>query len=515
MEAKPIAGTEGGISPFLSPDDRWVGFWAGGKLMKVPVEGGVPASLCEVPILFGASWGPDNHIVFSPTDAAGLFSVAADGGKPEILTTPDKAKEAISHHLPHFLPDGKGILVTIVREGWDTHPRAALLDPKTRKWRILLEDAADARYVSTRHLVFLRRGTLMAVPFDLTRLDVMRQPVPVLANVMQAISTDSDYNTCAGQFSISDSGRLVYVAGGVVADMENSLVWVDQKGTAQPIASFKAPFYHPRLSPDGQRIAYATRGTEWRLHVYDLSRGTTSQLTTEGKGYWPIWTVDGRKLIFSWWKSGLENLYWQPADGSSPMERLAPSECYQAAGSLTPDGGTLAFVEGSSSIGADILLLDLRSRRVRPFLNSGSYEAYPAISPDGHWLAYSSDESGRREVYVRSFPNPDGKWKLSLEGGIEPLWARSGKQLFYRWQNQVWEVDVRTDQEFTPGKPRLLFEQARYSTGDPIRCWDISLDGQRFLMVKEEERKPQPITELILVQNWFEELKRLAPTGKK
>ena len=230
---------------------------------------------------------------------------------------------------------------------------------------------------------------------------------------MQAInSTHAVYNTCAGQFSISSSGWMIYVMGGVVPDMENSLVWVDQRGTAQPIASFKAPFQAPRLSPDGRQIAYLTTGSEWGLHVYDLTRGTESPLTGEGKSLTLTWTTDGKQLVFGWWKSGEPNLHWQPSDGSSPMERLTTSEYMQTPGSLTPDGATLAFVEWHPDTGNDILLLDLRSRRVTPFLNSRIHGGYPAFSPDGRWLAYSSTESGREEVYVRPFPNPGGKWKI-------------------------------------------------------------------------------------------------------
>jgi serine/threonine-protein kinase len=293
--------------------------------------------------------------------------------------------------------------------------------------------------------------------------------------------------------------------------MENSLLWVDQTGNAQPVASLKASFGAPRLSPDGQRIAFSTSGSEWRLHVYDLTRGTETSLAGEAKSEFSTWTLDGKRLVFSSWKSGLFNLCWQPADASAPMERLTTSEYYQSPGSLTPDGTTLAFMEGRPDTSSDILLLDLQSRRVTPFLNSEASAMYPMFSPDGRWLAYTSAESGRREVYVRPFPNRGGKWKVSLEGGSEPLWARNGKQLFYRWQDQVWVVDVRTDAGFTPGKPRLLFEKPGYRTMDLSPCWDISLDGQRFLMVKLDDRKPQPVTEMILVQNWLEELKRLVP----
>jgi hypothetical protein len=517
LEAKPIAGTEGGINPFLSPDDRWVGFWADGKLMRVAIDGGVPVPLCDA-APFGASWGPENSIVFSPDDSIGLFRVSAEGGKPEALTTPDKTKEEISHRLPHCLPDGKGVLFTIMREAWDLQPRIAWLDLKTRKWRVLMEDAADARYVPTGHLVFLRQGTLMVVPFDLGRHEVTGQPVPAIANIMQTLNvTDSYFNTAAGQFSLSDSGWLVYAEGGILPDQQNSLVWVDHKGGAEPIASFKAPFFAPRLSPDGQRIVYTTFGRQWQAWVYDLNRGTTSRLTNEGKVTFVTWTPDGKRVAFGWLKSGQFNLYWIPADGSSATERLTTSDHYQSPGSWSPDGATLAFVEDHPDTGWDILVLDLRSRRITTFLNSQAGEGWPEFSPDGRWMAYGSNESGRFEVYVRPYPGPGGKWLISQEGGVEPLWARNGKQLFYRSTDggQVWVVDVRTEGGFSPSKPRILFKAPGLGPGGPIRSWDLSLDGQRFLMVKMEETKPTPVTEMVLVQNWFEELKRLAPTGRK
>jgi len=526
LESKSIAGTEGGISPFLSPDDRWVGFWAGepwinGKLMKVSIEGGVPVPLCDALLPYGASWGPENSIVFSPDESKGLFRVPAEGGEPDSLTTPDKAKDEVSHRLPHFLPDGAGVLFTIVRHSLDSQPWVALLDLKTRKWRVLMGDAADARYVPTGHLVFLRQGTLMVVPFDLGRHDVTGQPVPAIANVMQALNiTNPGYNTAAGQFSISNSGWLVYAEGGILPDSQDSLVWMDQEGRAEPVASFKAPFFAPRLSPDGQRIAYTTNGRERAGWIYDINRGTLSRLTGEGYAAWANWTPDGKRVVFGWCRSGQGNIYWQPSDGSSAMERLTTSDYLQAPGSWSPDGATLAFAEWHpENVGSDILLLDLRSRRVTPFLNSRVDESWPAFSPDGRWIAYSSDE-GRQpvyEVYVRPFPGPGGKWLISHEGGTEPVWAHNGRQLFYRSSDgqRVWVVDIRTDAGFSAGKPRLLFKAQGLGAAGLSRAWDPSLDDQRFLMVKMEERKPQPVTELILVQNWFEDLKRLVPAGKK
>jgi serine/threonine-protein kinase len=514
-EARPITGTEGGINPFLSPDNRWVGFWANGKLKKVPVDGGVPDPLCDAALIFGASWGPDNSIVFAGGQGSGLSIVSADGGKPESLTTPDPKREEYSHRLPSWLPNGKAVLFTVMIHAFDSQPRLALLRLDTREWHVLLQDAADARYVPTGHLVFLEQGTLMAVRFDPAGPEVIGQPFPLVENVMQAFATNSNHNTGAGQFSVSDSGALVYVAGGILPDMQNSLVWVDQRGIEQPVTPLQFPFSFPRLSPDGQRIAYDTLGREEQVYVYDLNTGTNSRLIGEGSANYPVWTPDGKRIVFSWQKSTVMNLFSQPYDGSSLMKRLTTSEYDQRPGSWSLDGQTLALVEGNEDTGHKIVLLEARSGRVRPFLNSQFDEIYPEFSPDDRWIAYSSDESNRYEVYVRPFPGPGMKKQVSSQGGVQPLWARNGKQLFYRWQDQVWAVDVRTDGGFSTGKPRPLFERPGYHLGEPMRGYDLSQDGQRFLMVKLEQRKPTPVTEMILVQNWFEELKQKVPTGKK
>jgi Tol biopolymer transport system component len=504
--AKPIAGTEGGISPFLSPDSRWVGFWADGKVKKVLVAGGVPSILCDASALSGANWGRDNSIVFADGWGTGLSRVSAEGGKPETLTKPDRKREEWSHSLPSWLPNGKAVLFTVPKYWLDLKPRLALLRLDTGEWHVLFEDAADARYIPTGHLVFLRQGTLMAVRFDLAKMEAIGQPVALLENVMQALRLTAVNHTGGGQLGISDTGSLIYAPGGVPPLPNNSLVWVDQRGIEQPAAALQFPFSAPRLSPDGQRVAYTA---ESQVYVYDLGRGTNSRLTDEGRAVRTIWTPDGKRLLFSWGRSAANNLFWQPYDGSSPMERLTTSEHGQQPGSWSSDGKTLAF-EDAEDTGDDIAFLDVRSGRVTPFLNSKYAEWYPEFSPDGLWMAYASDESGRQEIYVRPFPGPGMKQQVSSDGGSEPLWARNGKQLFYRRLDQVWVVDVRTDGGLT-GKPRLLFEKPGYSRSYPIRSWDLSLDGQRFLMVRFENRKPTPVTEMTLVLNWFEELKRLVP----
>ncbi len=515
-EARPIAGAEGGINPFLSPDNRWVGFWADGKLKKVLVEGGVPITLCEARRPFGASWGRDNRIVFADGWGAGLSSISAEGGKPDILTKPDPKRGEISHRLPSWLPNGKAVLFTVMENQWDQEPRLALLRLDTREWRVLLEDAADARYVPTGHLVFLSRGTLKAVRFDLAKLEVIGQPVALVENIMQAFSSNADYNTGAGQFGISRTGSLIYAAGGVVPPLKNSLVWVDQKGMEWPVTDKQSAYFAPRLSPDGQRISYVAENEarEWQVYVYDLNSGTNSRLTTEGSAGWTVWAPDGKRLLFDWQKSVVSNLFWQPYDGSSPMEQLTTSEYNQFPGSWSSDGKTVALVEEHADTGS-IAVLDTSSGRVTSLSNSPFEETYPDFSPVGPWLAYTSNESGRDEVYVRPFPGPGMKHLVSNEGGDQPLWARDGKQLFYRRQDQMWVVDVQTNGSFATSKPRLLFEKPGYRPGSPIRTYDLSHDGQRFLMVKLDQRKPTPVTEMTLVLNWFDDLERLVPSQKK
>jgi Tol biopolymer transport system component len=517
--AKPVAGTEGGYSPFLSPDNRWIGFWGpGGELKTVPVEGGVPTTLGDNEGSFGADWGPDNTIIFAPTHNQGLRRISDRGGQQEVLTSPDETRGEFSHRLPRFLPGGRAVLFTIMGSGIDLHPRLAILDMESGEWHEVMEDAADGRYLSTGHLVFLRRGTLMAVAFDLSRLKPKGEPAPFIGNVAQALNwAFMPYNTAAGQYYVSDSGWLAYAPGGIFPDAENSFMRVDQKGDSYLDINLKVPGALPRFSPDGDKIAFTTMGVESKLWIYDLKRATSSPLTDEGIVYSSVWVPpDGERLVFAWQKTGGSNLYWQPADGSLPKERLTTSGNNQFPGSFTPDGKTLAFVEIRPETGVDILLLNMESREVFPFLKSKAFEGFPEISPDGNWIAYVSDESGRLEVCVRPFPGPGAKYQISNAGGISPIWSKNGSQLFYRngTGNQVWVVDIRLEGGFSPSKPRLLFEKI-LTWGAPTRNWDLWPEGKGFLMLKQEDREPQPVKEIVLVENWFEELKRLVPTGKK
>jgi len=514
--AEPIPGTEGARAPFFSPDGRWLAFWAHGKLQKVLLSGGLPIPLCDCrAIPMGASWGPDARIIVG-TELGGLQSVSAAGGKLETLTTLDPTKEA-THRLPQFLPGGKAVLFTVMPFYLGAQARIEALQLDSGKRIVLIEDGADARFVPTGHLVFLQEGKLMAAPFDPDRLELKSPSVPVVEGVMQAINeSDSTRNSGAGQFSFSTSGSLAYAPGGIFPDGEGQLVWVDRQGKAEPMAAFgKKPILNIRLSPDGRKLAYTAVGKKAIVWVYDLVRGVPTPLTAEGRAGYCNWTPDGTRVVFRFSKAGVQNIFQIPWDGSGSMEKLTTSDNNQHPGSWSPDGRFLAFVE-NGPISRDILYLRMSDRTTVPFLNSEHEEAFPEFSPDGRWLAYSSTESGRWEVRVTRFPDRAKTFTISNEGGQAPLWARSGRELFF-WnldRTKLMIVDTVIQPEFRAGAPRLLFEFPAVVGMMPLRSYDIMPDG-RFLIPASYETKPVEAVRLNIVLNWLEELKRLCPTGKK
>lgn|GEM_PF-719510 len=511
LEAKPIRGTEGGICPVLSPDDKWVCFYLEKKLRKVPIEGGVPQDICELPnVPHGIAWGPKGFLYFAQSRILGLFRVSAAGGTPEALTHPDPKRKEFDHRLPYPLPNDKGLLFTIMAHEADNRPSVAVMDFATRAWKVLFEDGSDARYVSTGHLVFLRQGKLMAAPFSLDKLEANGQPVPVIDTVMHAINASLvTSNTGAGQFGISPSGSLIYAPGGFFPFENNSLVWVDRNGRADRVGFLTGSFTSARISPDGKKIAYASQKHLW---IYDLERGVPERLTSSGSVTFTIWSPDGKRIVFGFREFGPGNLFWMPIDGSTGMEKLRTSEFMDWPGSWSPDGEIFAFVEVRQSL--DIFLLHIKDKSATPFAATSANESHAEFSPDGKWLAYLSDELGATEVFVRALSGGRA-YRISLEGGIEPLWAKSGKRIYFRNGARMFAVDIlRTEPDFAVSKPRLLFEQAGYASASPARSFDMTQDEQRFLMIKREERKPQPVTEMILIQNWFEELNRLCPAKK-
>jgi serine/threonine protein kinase len=502
--AQPIPGTQGGDTPAFSPNGQWVAFLAGSTLKKVRVTGGAATTLSQISLPGfdpTIAWGADDNIFFGSVI---LSRVPAIGGPAQEVINPDPAKSEVAATHPAFLPGAKGILYNgLVSVG---NIPIKLYDPKTREQRELLPDGIGPRYVPTGHLVYsTATGTLMAVPFDLAKMEVTGAAVPVVEGVMQT-NWGADY-------SISDNGSLAYLPG-AASGPQTLLVWVDRKGKEQPIpAPASGTYLSPRISPDGRRLALgATAGNQGQIWIYDFARETLTRLTFGNVNGNSAWTPDGKRLVF---QMGTPlNLFWQPSDGSGKAEQLSTSEYRQAPGAWSPDGKMLAFVETNPKTDQDIWILHVADNKAEPFIKTPFNEGAPQFSPDGRWLAYASDESGRWEVYVQPYPGPGGTLQISTDGGREPLWNHNGKELFYRNGDKMMVVGVSTQPTFSAGKAELLFEGHYQTTNASLPQYDVSPDGQRFLMVKDAGTE-QSTTQINIVQNWFEELKLRVPAGKK
>jgi len=503
LEAAPISGTDGAIAPFFSPDGQQVGFFAQGKLQKVAISGGSPQTLATTLNSFNAAaaWGANGTIVGSSVVGSGIWQVSDQGGTAKPVAA---VYSELAESFPAFLPGGREIVFT----GLSGNPNSIVasqivLQALGSSERKNLITGASPSYAPTGHLIFAQQATLMAAPFDLGKLEVTGSPVPVVEGIAQSLPSG------LAEYSLSANGVLAYVPGNAL-DNER-LVWVDRQGGEQFLPAPPSIYGYPRLSPDGRRVAVGRNGQIW---IFDIVRETLTRLTFgSGTAVNPLWTSDGKRVLFQFADQGPLNLFWQPADGSGPAERLSTSKWRQAASSVSADGELLAFTETNPATASDIWVLRLSDRSTQPFLRTPAGEGGAQFSPDGHWMAYSSNESGRNEVYVQPYPGPGGKWQISADGGAEPLWNPNGRELFYRNGRKMMAVDVVTQPTFAPAKPRMLFEGSYRPTNVALPYYAVTRDAQRFLMVKANDAG-QPATQINVVVNWFEELKRRVPTGK-
>jgi eukaryotic-like serine/threonine-protein kinase len=502
LEGRPMAGTEGASGPFFSPDGQWVGFFADGALKKVSIAGGAPLPICEVaPVARGASWAPDDMIVLAPTQANELHRVPAAGGVPQPLTALDTAAGELAHLWPEVLPGGRAVLFTIKTADAFDEARIAVLPigapapPKT-----LVVGGTHARYSPSGHIVYGRAGGLLAVPFDLERLEIRGAPLPVLEGVSM------DPRSGVAHFALSASGTLAYVPGGASGGAR-SLLWVDRRGSAQPVTQTRRAYLYPALSPDGERLAVTIEDANQDIWMEDLPRGTLTRLTfDQGEEFGPVWTRDGTRLALASVQAGRDPaVFWMLADGGRPPELLLEGGPARFPSSFSPRDRVLAYTEQKTRDGADIWLLPLDDpAHPRPFLRTPFQESAATFSPDGSWIAYVSNESGRNEVYVLPYPGPGGKRQISTEGGTSPAWAWDGRELFYRSGDAMLSVGVVTLPRFSAEAPRLLF---RGPYQEPARpdwpCnYAVSLDGQRFVMIGGDEPAP---AEVHVVLSWLEE----------
>ncbi|MBI4478795.1 MAG: PD40 domain-containing protein [Acidobacteria bacterium] len=511
---KPLAGTEGAIcTPIFSPDGKWLAFLADGKLQKISVIGGAPITLASVEGFNGASWGDDDNIVIGMS-ARGILSVSAAGGSLQPITKVDTPKGELGHRFPQVLPGAKAVLFAATFSERLEDTKIVVQDLRTSARHVVAQGGTYPHYVPAGYVVYAQAGTLMAVPFDLDRLQVTGAAVPVAENVLET-------GLGAAEFGSSRTGSLVYVPGGVELG-QRKLVWVDRKGAAQPLAAPPRPYGLLKLSPDGRRVVVQIPGARTTLWVFDIARETLTQLA---QARYPVWTPDGKRVAFTF----QQNIFWKPADGSSAEERLATTESQGFPVSWSADNRFLSFLTSTPETRQDIWVLPLDGDPSRPagtgaeggkpspWLATRSNETAPMFSPDSRWLAYVSNESGRYEVYVRPYPGPGEKWQISSEGGRQPAWAHSGRELFFRIDDKMMVVDVTTGPSFSVGKPRMLFEGSyTHAAGSEevlFSNYDVAPDDQRFLMI-EPSQQERDATQINVVLNWFEELKQKVPTAQ-
>jgi serine/threonine-protein kinase len=516
---EPVAITGGRIlgRPFVSPDGHWVGFVTGNNsLMKVPIAGGTPIAIASIGSTpRGATWAPDDSIIFATGDpSTGLQRVSAGGGTPEVLTRPDHAQDEADHVWPEILPGGHVVLFTITSQtGGLDKAQVVARDLRTGAQTMLIRGGSHAHYVASGHLVYIAAGTLRAIPFDANRLETRGTAVPIAARIVT-----TGFGTA--EYAVATDGTLVYLdAPGSLAANARTLVWVDRTGKEAEIAAPPRAYQHPRLSPDGKRVALWINDQEDDIWIWDFARARLARLTFEpGMDRFPVWTRDGRRIVFTSSRAGALNLWWQAADGSGTAERLTTNSNGQFPTGITPDGTAVVFNESTPTMGSDLLQVALDgTHQVTPLLRTKFNEFNGVVSPDGRWLAYDSNSSGdSSEIYVRPFPGVGGgQSTVSTAGGARPLWARNGKELFYVGADgALWRVPVEASgQTWNAGTPTKLFDARYFSAGTSGRTYDVSPDGQRFLMIKapRTDAGVAPPT-IIVVQHWDEELRRLAPT---
>jgi Tol biopolymer transport system component len=529
LDAHPVADITNARQPFFSPDSQWIGFFDGAGLKKAPITGGSAITIWKNYVVpRGASWGDDNSIVFASTDASsGLLRVPASGGEPTELTRPDAAKGERNHWYPSLLPGGRWVLFTIRALNPAEPPQVAVLDMKTGQRKTLIRGGSQAEYVPTGHLLYVAAGTLHAVRFDLGRLEVMSDSAPVVDDVWMNRDTAANY-------AVSRTGTLVYVpASGVQSP--RSLVWVDRKGQETPIKAPPRLYDEPRLSPDGTRVALALNDQERDVWIWDFARETLTRLTFDpGVDDSPVWTPDGQRIVFGSERAGVSNLFIQASDGTGVAERLTTGADPQQPSFVAPDetgvvGWVLApktrgdivwfLLKNSASPSGSSSVSGVRLSRVEPLVQTTAIEFNAAISPDGRYMAYQSNGSGREGIYVKPFPrvNDGGPWQVSADGGTRPVWARNGRELFYvDLANMLTAVPVQTSRRtFAAGNAAKLFETPRAASLTSVRDYDVAPNGQRFLMIKENAARDQKATiGMVVVLNWFEVLKAKLEAAK-
>jgi len=480
----PVEGSDGGIGPFFSPDGRWIAFFAHGKLQKAPVGGGQSIPLCEVGLTRGGAWGPDDTIVFAPTATAPLLRIPAGGGTATELTQLDPGREERSHRWPVFLPGGEEVAFTVGTVDKPGNYDDSTIDAvvlATRERRTLVRGASFARVLPPDELVLGRSGQL----FVLSLSRATGGPLGGVAAVFEGVSgvPASGVMYC----DISADGVLAYAERDPLAT-QFELIWLAPDGTIEPLKLPPREYQTPRVSPDGKRMVVGIGpggGRATDLWVHDFERGSMTRLTFDDRSGTPSWTDEGRRVLYGSDVDGRSSFLWKLADGSDegePLVQFADSLPRFPAG-LTPSGELLPFVTmGMAGTAQDILYWSRRDGSEHALASTSAGENYPVLSHDGAWIAYVTDESGVREVYVQAFPERRGRWQVS-EGGSCPIWSRDGRELFYVDGSTIRSVSVSTQPSFSSGPPRTVAELDFLPSSESLVNYDVAPDG-RFLLVR-------------------------------
>ncbi|MEJ2086461.1 MAG: protein kinase [Acidobacteriota bacterium] len=493
------AGAESPYHPFFSPDGEWLGFVTSGELKKIPYNGGTPISLTKLNRSRGATWTNDDQIIFAPDPGSGLMMMPASGGEPKPLTTLDESKGEASHRWPQILPGGKAVIFTSQTEEAqnfdEANIEAVILGSGERK--LLQEAGYYGRYAPGGFLLYINDGTMYARPFDVDALEVSGTPAPVAQEVT------SDEGGGGAHYDISNNGTLVYHRGRSVFE-EYSILWVDREGNSSPLWTEEGVFFDPSLSPDAKELAVTRiKDDNNDIWVFDLEREVATRLTFDpDNDASPVWMPDGRHILFTSSRNSTPGVYRKRSDGSGEVELLAESE---------------SFLSPSSVSAVDIFVLPLEEgSEVEIFLSTPFLEWHPAFSPDGKWIAYMSDESGRYEVYIRPYPaTSGGRWQISDHGGGQPRWSADGRTLYYRSDGGIMSATIEpTGDTLRIGRPKEVFDEP-YRGGIPglssasiLGDYDVSGDGQRFVMFPEGTSQGRG-AHVTLIFNFDDELERI------
>jgi serine/threonine-protein kinase len=513
-QATELPGTEGAYAPFFSPDGQWVAFFDGGKLKKVSVAGGAVIVLCNALNGMGGSWGEDGTIIAALPQLGGLRRISADGGAPAPLTELDREHGEVVHRWPQILPGGKAVLFTaytLLSGAYEDLAHIEVMSLVDRRKKTLLRGGTYGRYVPSGHLLYVNRGRLWAVPLDLGALEVRGSPAVVLNQVA--------YSSANGgaEFEASRTGTLVYRSGGGGSGLF-TVQWLESDGKTRVLVPKPGDYSRPRLSPDGRRLAME-HGQD--ISVYDLERDQMTHVTFDGKPKaGPLWSPDGRHIVYG----GFEGLSWTRANGAVKPQLLIRTKHVAAPYSFTPDGKRLAYMELDPETSYDVWTVPvendgtgLRAGKPEVFLQTPAAELYPSFSPDGKWLAYTSDESGSYHVYVRAFPDTGEKVQVSSDGGY-PMWSRSKRELFFESSdNRIMVADYTVQgDKFVPAKPRLWSEKALANTLNIRRNVDLAPDGRHVVaLMPTEGLETQPSQHhVVFLENFFDELRRRAPVKR-